>query len=78
MDHTRSACRHRPLDCQLVALKLYVTNFSDDTATYGAIGAVIVTMLWSYVGSVAVLIGAEINAVIEAMQAAARRPLPVR
>jgi membrane protein len=59
------------------AFKWYVTNFSDYTATYGAIGAVIVTMLWFYVGSVAVLVGAEINAVIEAMQAA-RRPAPAR
>jgi membrane protein len=60
------------------AFKLYVTNFSDYTATYGAIGAVIVTMLWFYVGGIAVLVGAEINAVIEAMQAAARRPVRAR
>lgn len=60
------------------AFKLYVTNFSDYTATYGAIGAVIVTMLWFYVGSIAVLVGAEINAVIEALQAASRRPVSAR
>jgi membrane protein len=60
------------------AFKLYVTNFSDYTATYGAIGAVIVTMLWFYVGGIAVLVGAEINAVVEAMQAAARRPVRAR
>ena len=47
------------------AFKLYVTNFSDYTATYGAIGGVIVTMLWFYVSSMAILIGAELNAVVE-------------
>jgi membrane protein len=51
--------------------KLYVTNFSDFTATYGAIGGAIVTMLWFYVSSTAILIGAELNGVIEK---ASRRP----
>lgn len=47
------------------AFKLYVTNFGDYTATYGAIGGAIVTMLWFYVSSIAILIGAEINGVID-------------
>ena len=47
------------------AFRLYVTNFGDYTATYGAIGAAIVTMLWFYVSSIAILIGAELYAVIE-------------
>jgi membrane protein len=47
------------------AFKLYVTNFGDYTATYGAIGGAIVTMLWFYVSSMAILIGAELNGVIE-------------
>jgi membrane protein len=47
------------------AFKFYVTNFSDYTATYGAIGGAIVTMLWFYVSSLAILIGAELNGVIE-------------
>lgn len=45
--------------------KLYVVNFGDYTATYGAIGGAIVTMLWFYVSSIAILIGAELNGVIE-------------
>lgn len=45
--------------------KLYVTNFADYTATYGAIGTAIVTMLWFYVSGVSILLGAELNAVIE-------------
>jgi membrane protein len=45
--------------------KFYVTTFGDYTATYGAIGGAIVTMLWFYVSSVAILVGAELNGVIE-------------
>jgi membrane protein len=48
-----------------LAFRVYVTNFGDYTATYGAIGGAIVTMLWFYVSSVAILIGAELNGVIE-------------
>jgi membrane protein len=46
--------------------KFYVTNVADYAATYGTIGGVIVTMLWFYVSGLAILIGAELNAVIEA------------
>jgi membrane protein len=45
--------------------KLYVSNFGNYTATYGAIGTAIVTMLWFYVSGVSILVGAELNAVIE-------------
>jgi membrane protein len=48
-----------------LAFKLYVSRFEDYTAAYGAIGGAIVAMLWFYVSSVAILIGAELNAVIE-------------
>jgi membrane protein len=47
------------------AFKLYVVNFGNYTATYGAIGAVIIAMLWFYVSSLAILIGAELNGVLE-------------
>jgi membrane protein len=47
------------------AFKLYVVNFGNYTATYGAIGAVIVAMLWFYVSSLAILVGAELNGVLE-------------
>ena len=54
------------------AFKFYVMTFGNYTATYGAIGGIIVTMLWFYVSSLAILIGAELNGVIEHTQAAVR------
>ena len=45
--------------------KLYVANIADYAATYGTIGGIIVTMLWFYVCGLAILVGAELNGVIE-------------
>jgi len=45
--------------------RYYVTNFADYAATYGAIGGIIVTMLWFYVCGLTMLIGAELNGVME-------------
>jgi membrane protein len=53
--------------------KFYVANLSDYAATYGAIGGAIVTMLWFYVSSVAILVGAELNGVIDRAWRSARR-----
>jgi membrane protein len=48
-----------------IGFKFYITNFTSYNATYGTIGGVIVLMLWFYVSSLAVLVGAELNAEIE-------------
>ena len=46
-------------------LRLYVNYFADYNATYGSIGGVILLMLWLYWSGVALLVGAEIDSVIE-------------
>jgi membrane protein len=44
---------------------LYTTNFADYNATYGSIGAVIILMLWLYIAGLVILLGSEINVVLE-------------
>jgi len=48
-----------------IGFKIYLANFADYNATYGAIGGVIVMLLWLYASGLAILIGAEMNAEIE-------------
>ncbi len=55
-------------------LRLYVARFNSYNATYGSIGGVILLLLWLYLSSVVLLLGAEINSEIE--HAAADRGAP--
>jgi membrane protein len=48
-----------------LGFKYYVVNISDYAATYGAIGGVMVLMLWFYISGAVILLGAEMNAEIE-------------
>jgi len=48
-----------------LGFKFYVARFSNYNETYGAIGGVIVLLLWFYASGLAILIGAEMNAEIE-------------
>ena len=48
-----------------IGFKMYVLNFSNYAAVYGAIGSVIVLLLWFYMSGFALLVGAELNAEID-------------
>ncbi len=48
-----------------LGFKYYVVNISDYAETYGAIGGVMVLMLWFYISGAVILFGAEMNAEIE-------------
>lgn len=49
---------------------LYVSNFGNYNATYGSLGAVIVFLTWLYLTAYIVLLGAELNATLERIEAA--------
>jgi membrane protein len=51
-----------------MALTLYVNHMSSFGATYGSLGAVAGVMLWLYAAAYAVLLGAEMNARVEAFR----------
>ena len=55
-----------------VAFALYVANFSSYDKTYGALGGVVVFLLWLWITNLAILLGAEFNAETE------RRTVPSR
>lgn len=44
---------------------VYVANFGKYEATYGALGGVVVLLFWMWISSQVVLLGAEINALVE-------------
>jgi membrane protein len=48
-----------------VLFELYVKNLSSYGVTYGALGGVIVLIMWFYLGGFAVVLGAEVNAEME-------------
>ena len=63
------------------ALRVYVGHIANYSATYGSIGGVILLMLWLYLTSVVFLLGAEVDAEIDAATRdgeAWDRPMPVR
>jgi membrane protein len=51
----------------------YLTRFADYSVVYGPLGAVVATLVWLYIATVSVLIGAEFNAHIFPKP---QRPLP--
>jgi membrane protein len=47
------------------AFAMYVGNFGSYNKTYGALGGVIIFLVWLWISNVAVLLGAEFNAELE-------------
>ncbi|MBS1808921.1 MAG: YihY/virulence factor BrkB family protein [Acidobacteria bacterium] len=47
------------------SFKLYVTRVSNYTLTYGSLGSVMALMFWLYLTSIVILIGGQINGVLE-------------
>lgn len=51
------------------AFRFYVTKFGNYSATYGNLAAMIILMLWMYLASIALLLGCEVNAILQAKNA---------
>lgn len=48
-----------------LGFSFYVSNFANYTATYGSLGAIIVLMMWLYFSGTILMIGGQINAVMQ-------------
>jgi len=48
-----------------VGFGIYVSNFGSYNATYGSLGAVVILMTWLYFSSLLLILGAEVNVVIQ-------------
>jgi membrane protein len=48
-----------------VAFAVYVANFGSYNKTYGALGGVIIFLIWLWITNIAILLGAELNAETE-------------
>jgi membrane protein len=53
-----------------IGFSLYVSNFSSYAKTYGALAGIVILLLWLFITSYAILLGAEINAESEQQTAA--------
>jgi membrane protein len=48
-----------------IGFSVYTASFGRYNETYGALGAIVVVMLWLYIGAYAVILGAELNGELE-------------
>lgn len=56
----------------------YVSNFGSYNATYGSLGAVIILMTWLYLSSLLLIVGAEVNFIVEQRYAEGEAAEPVK
>jgi membrane protein len=47
----------------------YVANFANYSKTYGALGGIIIFLVWLWISNIAILLGAEVNAELERSRA---------
>ena len=47
-----------------LAFSYYVSSFGNYTATYGSLGGIIVLMIWFYLSGMIIIVGGEINAIL--------------
>lgn len=47
-----------------MVFSFYINNYGNYSKTYGSIGGIIVLLIWLYISSIVIVLGAEINAVI--------------
>ena len=55
-----------------LGFNFYVRHFASYSRTYGALGAFVILMVWTYITSLIALIGAEINRQLHKMRAEAK------
>lgn len=48
-----------------IGFQIYVSNFGNYDETYGSLAAIVIFLLWLFLSSLAILIGAEVNAALE-------------
>jgi membrane protein len=48
-----------------IAFSVYVSEFASYNKTYGTLGAIVILLMWMYISSFVVLLGAELNAEME-------------
>lgn len=51
-----------------VGFSFYVNNFGNYTKTYGSLGGIIILLIWLYMSSIVIVLGAEVNAVLLSMK----------
>ena len=51
-----------------IVFSFYVSNFGNYSKTYGSLGGIIVFLLWLYMSSIVIVLGAEVNATLMSMK----------